>query len=50
MKKFRFKKIDAFARGLSAGNPAGCVYLEHAGDITDGDMQRIAAELSLIHI
>ncbi|MBP7737113.1 MAG: PhzF family phenazine biosynthesis protein [Spirochaetes bacterium] len=45
MKKFRFKKIDAFARGLSAGNPAGCVYLDHAGDITDEEMQGIAAQL-----
>lgn len=45
MKKFRFKKIDAFARGSSAGNPAGCVYLDRAGDITGGEMQDIAAQL-----
>jgi PhzF family phenazine biosynthesis protein len=45
MKKFRFKKIDAFARGSSTGNPAGCVYLDRAGDITGGEMQAIAAQL-----
>ncbi len=45
MKKFRFKKIDAFAKGLSAGNPAGCVYPEHACDITDEEMQLIAWQL-----
>ena len=45
MKKFRFKKIDAFARGSSTGNPAGCVYLDRIGDITEGEMQAIAAQL-----
>lgn len=45
MKKFRFKKIDAFAKGLSAGNPAGCVYLERIGDISEGEMQAIAAQM-----
>ncbi len=45
MKKFRFKKIDAFARGSSTGNPAGCVYLDGAGDITEEEMQTIAAQL-----
>ncbi len=45
MKKFRFRKIDAFAKGLSTGNPAGCVYLDGIGDITDAEMLAIAAQL-----
>ncbi|MBN1532999.1 MAG: PhzF family phenazine biosynthesis protein [Spirochaetes bacterium] len=45
MKRFRFKKIDAFAAGLSSGNPAACVYLKDFGDITGDEMQRIAREL-----
>ncbi len=45
MKKFRFKKIDAFAKGSSTGNPAGCVYLERIGDISEGEMQAIASQL-----
>jgi PhzF family phenazine biosynthesis protein len=45
MKNFPFKKIDAFTKGLSAGNPCACVYLKSPGDITDREMQLIAAEL-----
>jgi PhzF family phenazine biosynthesis protein len=45
MKRFAFKKIDAFVRGASRGNPAGCVYLRHASEITPDEMQRIAREL-----
>jgi PhzF family phenazine biosynthesis protein len=45
MKKFRFKKMDAFASGLSTGNPAAAVYLESFDDIADQEMQRIAREL-----
>jgi PhzF family phenazine biosynthesis protein len=45
MKRFRFRKIDAFASGASGGNPAGCVYLDRAEDITPEEMQRIAREL-----
>ncbi len=45
MKKFRFKKIDAFAGGSSRGNPAGCVYLDCISDISEGEMQAIAAQL-----
>ncbi len=45
MKKFKFKKIDAFASGLSAGNPAAAVYLDSFDDITEQEMQRIAREL-----
>lgn len=45
MKKFRFKKLDAFAKGSSSGNPAGCVYLERIGEIQDEEMQAIARQL-----
>lgn len=45
MKKFRFKKIDAFATQISDGNPAGVIYLNSPGDITKDEMQRIAKEL-----
>jgi PhzF family phenazine biosynthesis protein len=45
MRKYRFKKIDAFASGLSTGNPAGAVYLDSPDGITSDEMQRIAREL-----
>jgi len=45
MKKFRFKKIDAFATQESDGNPAGMVYLNSPDDITSDEMLRIAKEL-----
>jgi PhzF family phenazine biosynthesis protein len=45
MKKFKFKKIDAFAAQKSDGNPAGMVYLESFDDITPDDMLKIAKEL-----
>ncbi len=45
MKKFKFKKIDAFAAGLSAGNPAGAIYLDSFCDISEQEMQKIAREL-----
>ena len=44
-KQFTFKKIDAFATRNSSGNPAGCIYLKHADDISVPEMQRIAREL-----
>jgi PhzF family phenazine biosynthesis protein len=43
MKTFRFKKIDAFTRLGSTGNPAGCVYLEN--EAGSDEMQKIAKEL-----
>jgi len=43
MKRFSFKKIDAFAAAGSAGNPAACVYLTEEASLED--MQRIAREL-----
>lgn len=45
MKKFRSKKIDAFATQESDGNPAGMVYLNSLDDITSDEMLRIAKEL-----
>jgi PhzF family phenazine biosynthesis protein len=45
MKSYRFKKIDAFTGSHSSGNPAGCIYLQNTGDITDGEMLEIARQL-----
>lgn len=45
MKKFKFKKIDAFTKGGSAGNPAACIYLDDFSHITEEEMQKIAAEM-----
>jgi PhzF family phenazine biosynthesis protein len=46
MQRFRFKKIDAFAKGRSAGNPAGCVYLPDENALSADRMQQIARELA----
>ncbi len=43
MKRYRFKKIDAFASGSSSGNPAGYVFLDEPAP--DEEMQQIAREL-----
>lgn len=45
MKKFTFKKIDAFATEKSEGNPAAAIYLNAERDISVPEMQRIAKEL-----
>jgi len=45
MKKYPFKKIDAFTTGISEGNLAACIYLENIVDINAEGMQRIACEL-----
>lgn len=45
MKRFAFKKLDAFATASSAGNPAGAVYLGSEQGISVREMQRIAQEL-----
>ena len=45
MKKFKFKKIDAFATTESAGNPAGYIHLDSQSDITNDEMLQIAREL-----
>ncbi|MCK5070722.1 MAG: PhzF family phenazine biosynthesis protein, partial [Desulfocapsa sp.] len=44
MKKFSFKKIDAFTDGSSGGNPAGIIFLESFNDISENEMQQIALE------
>jgi PhzF family phenazine biosynthesis protein len=45
MKHFKFKKIDAFTSGASAGNPAAGIYLDSIDDISREEMQRVAREL-----
>lgn len=45
MRKFDFKKIDAFTTYNSDGNPAGYIRLDSINDINDEDMLRIAKEL-----
>jgi len=45
MKEFPFKKIDAFARGNSLGNPAGYVSLQSFSEISGKEMLQIAKEL-----
>jgi PhzF family phenazine biosynthesis protein len=45
MKSVPFKKIDAFTKGLSSGNPCACVYLNSTDDISADEMQLIAREL-----
>jgi PhzF family phenazine biosynthesis protein len=45
VKKYIFKKIDAFAAGLSEGNPAGSIWLKSFNDITCEEMQKIAEQL-----
>lgn len=45
MKKYKFKKIDAFTNGQSSGNPAGCIYVNKRNEISDDEMQLIAREL-----
>lgn len=44
-KKFKFKKIDAFATNKSDGNPAAYIRLKSKSDITEDEMQKIAKEL-----
>ncbi|MCP4178893.1 MAG: PhzF family phenazine biosynthesis protein [bacterium] len=45
MKKFEFKKIDAFATIKSEGNPAGFIRLNTKKDISTFEMLQIAKEL-----
>jgi PhzF family phenazine biosynthesis protein len=45
MKKFRFKKIDAFASKYSSGNPAAVVYLDKLEELSEDEMLQIAKEL-----
>lgn len=45
MKILPFKKINAFVKGKSDGNPAACIYLKNQSDISENEMQLIAKEL-----
>ena len=45
MKTLKFKKIDAFTKGISCGNPAGYVYMENHEILNEEEMQQIAIEL-----
>lgn len=44
MKVFKYKKIDAFAAGGSAGNPAACLYLADGQSLTPEEMIAIAQQ------
>lgn len=45
MKRFPFKKIDAFATEKSDGNPAACIWLNKLNDLSDKEMLQTAKEL-----
>lgn len=45
MKRFKFKKINAFATQKTEGNPAGMIYLDDSDDISTDEMLTIAMEL-----
>ena len=42
MNTLKFKKIDAFTKGISLGNPAGYVFLNDGESLTENEMQQIA--------
>lgn len=44
MKKYVYKKIDAFTSGASLGNPAACIYLSGDEVLTDEEMLAIAKQ------
>jgi PhzF family phenazine biosynthesis protein len=44
MKKFSYKKIDAFTSNKSLGNPAACIYLKENDNLSDCEMLSIAKE------
>jgi len=46
MKVLEFKKIDAFTKGVSPGNPAGYIFLTDGQVLTEEQMQRIARQLT----
>lgn len=45
MKTLNFKKINAFTKGLSSGNPAGYVFMDQADLLSAEEMQKMADEL-----
>ncbi len=44
MRAYSYKKIDAFAAGGSAGNPAACIYLAPGQTLTPDEMLAIAQQ------
>ena len=44
MKKYSYKKIDAFTSNKSLGNPAACIYLKDNENLSHSDMLNIAKE------
>lgn len=44
MKKYKYQKIDAFASGLSTGNPAACIFLEEQEVLTEQEMLWVAKQ------
>jgi PhzF family phenazine biosynthesis protein len=44
MKSYTYRKADAFTSAQSEGNPAACIWLDENENLTDEDMQRIAAQ------
>lgn len=45
MKSLKFKKMDAFTGSGSSGNPAGYIWLDEPGQLSEAEMQQIAFEL-----
>ena len=45
IKTLKFKKIDAFTKGISSGNPAGYIYMSEHELLSEEEMQKIATEL-----
>ena len=44
MKKYSYKKIDAFTSNKSSGNPAACIYLKENENLSHSEMLNIAKE------
>lgn len=44
MKKYSYKKTDAFTSGNSMGNPAACIYLKDNETLTEAEMLYIAKQ------
>lgn len=44
MRRFTYKKINAFSTGESGGNPAACLYLNNDQTLSDAEMLSIAKE------
>ena len=44
VRKYAYKKIDAFTFGGSLGNPAACLYLDDEQELTHEEMLDIAQQ------